>query len=404
MPTIKKQLLLLCLFTVLLLVAAQCGLTAGPAERQHQPATEDQRASISGAEPEIEAHEHEAETHAPKHELEAVELAPVNLAAGEKLQVVATTSIVADMVRQVGGDLIDLTRLLPLGTDPHTFEPTPRDLATVADAHVVFANGMGLEEFLDDMIDNAGGEAAVVYLSEGIDTRQFGTGEAHEHDGEGEAHEQEGEEVQLEGEAHEQEEPQHHDEKHEHETAEQEEEYHPQEGVDPHTWTTPANAVVFVHNIEQALSALDPANAARYAAKAEAYKAELEALDEWVKAQIETIPPENRELVTDHTIFGYYADRYGLEQIGAVIPSFSTSAEPSASELAELQDAIKNYDVKTIFVGTSVNPGLSQRLAEDTGTELLTLYTGSLGVEGSGVESYLDYIKYNTNTIVEGLK
>jgi manganese/iron transport system substrate-binding protein len=304
----------------------------------------------------------EVETGGHEHEDEPVRLTAVPLAESEKLKVIATTSIVADVVKNIGGDKIDLTTLLPVGTDPHGFDPAPADLAAVADAHVVFANGMGLEDFLDEMIKNAGGEAAVVQVSQGVEPRQLGTGQ------------------------------------------EQEEEEHHHEGADPHTWTSPANAIVFVHNIEHALSALDPANAESYAANAEAYETELEALDAWVKTQIDTIPLENRELVTDHAAFGYYADRYGLEQVGAVIPSFSSAAEPSAKDLAELEAAITEYEVKAIFVGTSVNPSLSERVANDTGVKLVTLYTGSLGTEGSGAETYLDYIRYNTEAIAEALK
>jgi ABC-type Zn uptake system ZnuABC Zn-binding protein ZnuA len=386
---------------VLLLVAAQCGAQPAPEAppAKVEPAAETQVQEQATAEDNAEAHDmdehaHEAEEHADeddheeehKHETESAELTSVPLADGEKLKVVATTSIVADIVRQVGGDMIDLTLLLPIGTDPHTFQPAPQDLVGVADAHLVVANGMGLEEFLDEMIENAGGEVAVVHVSHGIETRAFGEEEAHEHEGEDHEHE---------GDA-----PEDDDEAHEHE---REETHHHHEGADPHTWTTPANAVHFVHNIEHALGSLDPANSEAYEINAEAYEAELEELDEWVKGQIATIPAENRELVTDHTVFGYYADRYGLEQIGAVIPSTSTAAEPSAKELADLEDAIRAYEVKAMFVGNSVNPSLSKQVAEDTGTKLLTLYTGSLGTEGSGVETYVDYIKYNTNTIVEGL-
>jgi manganese/iron transport system substrate-binding protein len=298
-------------------------------------------------------------------EVNTPELAAVTLGDGQKLKVVATTSIVADIVRNVGGDKIDLTILLPTGTDPHTFDPAPGDLAAVADAYLVFANGMDLEDFLDEMIKNAGGEAAVVYVSQGVEPRQLNTGQEQE---------------------------------------QEEEEHHHSEGADPHTWTSPANAIVFVHNIEHALSALDPANAETYAANAEVYQAQLAELDAWVKKQIETIPLENRELVTDHTAFGYYADRYGLEQVGAVIPSFSSAAGPSAKDLADLEAAITEYEVKAIFVGTSVNPSLSERVANDTGVKLVPLYTGSLGTEGSGAETYLDYIRYNTEAIVEALK
>jgi ABC-type Zn uptake system ZnuABC Zn-binding protein ZnuA len=296
---------------------------------------------------------------------ESPKLAPVSLGAGEKLKVVATTNIVADIVRQVGGDMIDLTPLLPAGSDPHSFQVTPRDLANVAETQLVFANGMGLEAFLDEVLKNAGGEAALVQVSQGVEARGMETKEEHKEEAEEHAYNSD---------------------------------------VDPHTWTSPANVVIFVNNIEQALSALDPANAATYRANAENYRHQLAELDVWVKTQIETIPAENRKLVTDHAVFGYYADRYGLEQIGSVIPAITTAAEPSAKELADLENAIGEYKVKAVFVGNTVNPALSEQVAQDTGTRLLTLYTGSLGPAGSGVESYLDYIRYNTDTIVRGLK
>jgi manganese/iron transport system substrate-binding protein len=344
MFTKTKYLWILTTAAMLLLIAAQCGA---------QPPAEGKAAAEEERELDLNA---------------AIELAPVPLGDGEKLKVVATTSIVADIVSQVGGDMINLILLLPVGSDPHSFEATPRDLANVAEAHVVFANGLGLEEFLDEILENAGGEATTVHVSQGLEARQMGEGEAHEHEDD------------------------------------HEEEHHPHPGADPHAWMTPANATVFVHNIEHTLRTLDPARAEAYEANAEAYRAELEELDTWVKAQIESIPVENRELVTDHTVFGYYADRYGLEQIGAVIPAFSSATEPSAQELAELENVIKQYNVKAIFVGNTVNSTLSQRVADDTGTQLVTVYTGSLGPEGSGVESYVDYIKHNTNAIVEGLK
>jgi copper(I)-binding protein len=231
-------------------------------------------------------HDHEAhhgdetDAHDPmdEHDHGAVaQLAAADLADGQKLKVVATTNIVGDIVKQVGGDMIDLTVLLPPGTDPHTFEPSPRDLATVAEAHVVFANGMGLEAFLQDMIENAGGEAVIVHVSDGIELRQFGAGHAHEHGG--------------------------------------------HEGTDPHTWTSPVNVLVFVHNIDHALGALDPTHSDDYGKNSAAYEAELEELDSWVTTKIESVPPGNRKFVTDHTVFGYYADRYGLEQVwGRLFP------------------------------------------------------------------------------------
>ncbi len=295
------------------------------------------------------------------------DLSPIALKAGKKLKVVATTSIIANIVKNVGGDAIDLTLLLPVGTDPHTFDPAPKDLATVANADVIFANGLGLEAFLDEMLSNSGGRAMLIPVTEGIKLRQFT------------------DRLEKEGNRH-------------------NDEHNEADSVDPHVWTSPVNVLIFVDNIQRTLSALDPANANTYRANAAAYKTQLQELDAWVTEQIESIPPQNRKLVTDHTAFGYYADRYGLQQIGAVIPSFSTAAEPSAKDLAELEAAISNFKVKAIFVGVSVNPALSQQVAQDTGVNLLKLYTGSLGPAGSGVETYLDYIRYNTNTIVEGLK
>jgi ABC-type Zn uptake system ZnuABC Zn-binding protein ZnuA len=326
-----------------------------------------------------DAHKDEAnqpEEHEHKAEASLTNLAALDLAADQKLNVVATTTILGDIVEQVGGEMIDLTVLLPLGADPHTFQPTPRDLATVADAHAVFVIGMGLETFLSDMLEQAGGTAAIIYASEGVEPRELLA-----HEVEQERHidnEQPGESAVSDA--------------HEH------------LAVDPHVWTSPANVMIFVDNIERAFSSLDPANAAGYQANAKTYKSQLEALDSWIATQIDTIPPQNRKLVTDHVTFGYYADRYGLEQVGAVIPSFSTNAAPSAQELAQLESAVRDQKIKAVFVGNTVNPALAEQLAVDTGIRLLTLYTGSLGPAGSGVESYLDYMRYNTETIVKGLE
>lgn len=347
-----RAFLILILLLTFLLGAAQCG----------SQSTEAPAAPAS-----IEAeHDTYDEEQAPT-KAEGMALAPRSLGEGEKLRVVATNSLIADLIRQVGGDLIDLNLLIPVGTDPHAFQPTPGDVANVAKAHVLFANGLGLEEFLAELIENAGSEVPVVSLSEGVELRELGEGHGHEHEAGADDHAEPGD-------------------------------------VDPHTWTTPANAIIFVHNIEQTLSTLDPAHADTYTAHAEAYEAELVELDQWVQAQVETIPAENRKLVTDHTVFGYYADRYGLEQIGAVVPSFSTAAEPSAQELAALQDVIQAQRVKAIFVGNTISPDLEQRVAEDTGIRLVTLYAESLGPAGSGVETYLDYIRHNTTAIVEALR
>ncbi|MBN2390623.1 MAG: zinc ABC transporter substrate-binding protein [Anaerolineae bacterium] len=286
-------------------------------------------------------------------------------ARGDKLNVVATTTIVGDVVKQVGGDTVVLTVLLPVGTDPHTFDPSPQDMATVADAGVVFANGAGLEAFLDRLLENAGGDADVIHVSEGI---TFIETEHHKDEEESDADE------------------------------------HAHEGVDPHTWTDPNNVLQWVDNIEAALVRLDPAHAADYKANAEAYRAQLRDLDAWVREQVGAIPAENRKLVTDHETFAYFAQRYGFEQVGAIVPGYSTAAQPSAQDLAGLEDHIKTYGVKAVFVGSTVNPALAQRVAEDTGVKLISLYTGSLTEPGGEADSYLSYVKYNVGAMVEGLR
>jgi len=289
-------------------------------------------------------------------------LAPVQLSNGQRLNVIATTSIIGDLAKNVGGNKIALSVLVPPGTDPHGFTPTPQDAARMAGAHVILANGLGLEEFLTGLIENAGSHVPLVTLADGID-------------------------------------PHHADP-----TAAQNDHDHDHGGADPHVWMTPSNAVIMVQNIENALSALDPANAKTYSDNAAAYTARLETLDGWVQSQIDSIPQEKRLMVTDHNSFGYFANRYGLELVGAVVPAYSASAEPSAQELAQLQDAVVNRGAQAIFVGTTVNPVLAERLAQDTGVQLVPLYTGSLGEAGSGAESYIDFIRYNTTAIVNALK
>ena len=327
--------------------------------------------------------------------------------SSDGLKVVASTNIVGDVVAQVGGELIDLTVLFPVGADPHTFEPRPKDAAAISEADVVVVHGLHLEEALDSILDsNVNG--TLVHVAEGIEVLEF---VAHEHEGEeheseeehaheGEQHEGE-EEHAHEGEVHEGEgEHTHEDEDHE---AEEGHEHEHQDG-DPHTWTDPNNVMIWTQNITSALAEADPENAAKYQANAEAYIDELRELDSWIRAQVETIPAENRELVTDHLTFGYFADEYGFEQVGFVIPAISTSASTSSKELAELIDTITEHSVPAILVGTTVNPTLAEQVAKDTGVQIVYVYTGSLSEPGGEAESYFDFMRYNVNAIVEALR
>jgi ABC-type Zn uptake system ZnuABC Zn-binding protein ZnuA len=288
---------------------------------------------------------------------------PASLGAGEKPRVVATTNIVGDVVHQVGGDRIELITLMDIGIDPHSYVPTPSDSAAIHDAHIVFASGAGLESDLERVFASAGGDAMQVYLSDELQHRLMGGG-LEEADG-----------------------------GHEHDEGE----------IDPHVWFDVQNVIQWVSTVEQVLSALDPVNAAAYAANAASYTQYLEELDAWVEEQVSTIPEANRKLVTNHPSFGYLADRYGLEQVGAVYP-FSPSAEPSARDIALLEDAIREFGVPAVFAESTVNPKLAEQVADDTGVRLVPLYSGSLGGPGSGAETYIQLIRYDVSAIADALR
>jgi ABC-type Zn uptake system ZnuABC Zn-binding protein ZnuA len=283
-----------------------------------------------------------------------------------KIRVVATTTLVADVVGRISGDLVEVSVLLPVGADPHTYEATPQDAAKLAEAQLVFANGAGLEEFLTPLLKNAGGQAEVISVSDGIELL-----EAEEH---------------LDEAGH---------------TGEEENGH---TAGDPHTWFDPNNVILWAENIEKTLSALDPENSQLYAANSEKYRGELSDLDAWIRQQVAQIPEEDRKLVADHTSFTYFAARYGFEQVGAVIPSYSTLSQPSAQELAKLEDAIRDLGVKAIFVEQSVNPSLAQRVAQDTGIKLVPLYNGSLSGPDGPAATYIDFMRYNVGEITRALK
>jgi ABC-type Zn uptake system ZnuABC Zn-binding protein ZnuA len=278
-----------------------------------------------------------------------------------KLKVVATTTIVGDVVRNIGGEDIQLDVLLPAGVDVHSFQPTPQDIAKIAGADIIFANGVGLETFLQSMLQNAGSKAKVVSVSDGVKILKapdLPTSEA---------------------------------------TA-------ASAGGDPHTWFNPDNVVVWTQNIANALSESDPAHAENYSANAQKYQAQLKDLDTWIRGQISQIPEGNRQLVTDHDSFTYFADHYGFKLVGAVIPGYSSLAEPSAQDLARLEDAIRKLGVKAVFVGQTANPALSERVTQDTGIQLVTLYGEALSKSDGPAPTYLDFMRYNVKAIVDVLK
>jgi ABC-type Zn uptake system ZnuABC Zn-binding protein ZnuA len=296
------------------------------------------------------------------------ELSPVELAEGETLQVVATTNIVADVVLNIGGAEIELTTLLPVNADPHAFEPTPQDLKAVSNAHVIFINGLGLETFLEETLKNAGSGVPVISLSEGLDVLTFGEGLQHQDA-----------------------------------VSEASEEDHDHGAFDPHVWFDPTNVIAWAERVADTLTILDPGNSLLYETNAEAYRKQLQDLDEWIFTRTSSIPVENRKLVTDHRVFDYFARRYGFDVVGAVVPVYSSAAEPSAQEIAALQLKVQELGVKALFVGMTVNPKVVRAVVEDTGIEMIPLYTGSLSDPQGPAGSYIDFMKFNVNSIVDAL-
>jgi ABC-type Zn uptake system ZnuABC Zn-binding protein ZnuA len=279
----------------------------------------------------------------------------------DPIAVVATFSILGDLVQNVGGDAVDLTTIVQPGADAHTFEPVPQDADALAEADVIFANGLEFEPWLEDLYEAAGSGAAVVVVTDGIAPLPAG----------GLAEEDEAEHGEF----------------------------------DPHVWHDVANAVVIVESVRDALVAADPAHAAVYEANAQAYLARLQELDAWVVAEVAKLPEDRRKLVTSHDTFAYFAARYGFEVVGTALGAPSTEGgDPSAEEIAALVDTIEAAGVPAIFAENVSNPALMEAIAAEAGVALApTLYTDALGEPGSDGDTYERMIRANVTTIVTAL-
>lgn len=291
------------------------------------------------------------------------------------LNVVATTSILGDVVSQVGGDAIDLYVLIGRGQDPHSFEPTPKTLAAIESAEIIFTNGFGLEEsLLDDIEAAAGGE--VIAASRNIDPLSLDEDGGHAED--------------------------------EDEEEDHGEEYHDHGDVDPHVWFDPTNVMAWVDTIEKVLKEADPQNAGVYETRAAAYTGKLKELDTTIREQAASLPDDKRKLVTDHDVFSYFAEEYGFEIIGAVIPTMSGRAEVSARHLAGLVDLLRRENIGTIFIGATAGRSvrsLTNNLAAelDRDVQIVSILTGSLTKPGGAGDTYIDYMEYNIEKMFTAL-
>jgi zinc/manganese transport system substrate-binding protein/manganese/iron transport system substrate-binding protein len=267
-------------------------------------------------------------------------------ASGEApVRVVATTGQAADFARAVGGDRVAVTGLLAPNADPHEFEVRPDDVKALADADLVVRSGGDLDEWLDGALDSSGSDAPQITLADHVEIVDD----------------------------------------------------------DPHWWQDPGNAVAAVAALRDALAGADPAGAAAYRRNAAAYTRELAQLDERVRACIDRVPAAQRTLVTTHDALGYFARRYDIRVVGAVIPSRSTVAQPSAGEVAELVDTIRREGVRAVFAESSVNADVEAAIARDAGATVgRALWADTLGPADSDGATYVDSIASNTEALVDG--
>jgi ABC-type Zn uptake system ZnuABC Zn-binding protein ZnuA len=278
--------------------------------------------------------------------------------------ILASTTFLADIARNVAGDRLTVDSLLPVGADPHAYQPTPQDTAKIADSKLLIVNGMEYEHFLESLLENAGGERVIITASEGVEPR-------HSEEQAGEAESGAG---------------------------------HMHEAGDPHMWLDPNLVIIYVENIRDGLIAFDPQGEAVYRSNAEAYIAALKDLDAWIVEQTAQIPASRKLLITNHESLGYFAERYGFTIAGTVIESFSSGASPSAAQMTDLIGQIKASGAPAIFLDASDNEALARQIAEETGVRVVTdLHLESL-TDGAPAATYVDMMKHTVTLIVEALK
>ncbi len=271
--------------------------------------------------------------------------------AQHKPLVVATASIFADMAQQIAGDEVEVRTIVPIGGDPHVYEPTPGDARLVANADLILRNGLTFEGWINKLIANSGTKASVVTITEGIapiESAQY------------------------------------------------------KNSTDPHAWMDASLGLQYIENIKKALLNLYPEGASTFEFNYAIYRQQLEDMDRYIHEQIQRIPEQQRILITSHDAFRYYGRRYGI-RVEAVLGT-STDAEAQTADIIRLNKIIRESRISAIFVETTVNPRLIQQLAKDNKIRIGgNLYSDSIGDAQSPAPSYLDMLKYNTDTIVQAL-
>ena len=273
----------------------------------------------------------------------------------DRIKVVASFSILGDLVKNVGGDRIELATLVGPNGDAHVFSPTPADAKTLGAAKVVFVNGLGLEGWMTRLVKASGTKAPTIVASLGIRPRQM------------------------------------------------EDEDHPGKAVtDPHAWQSIANAKIYVANIREALSKVDPAGKSAYASNANAYLAKLDALEKEVRAAIAKIPADHRKIITTHDAFGYFGAAYGMAFIAP--EGISTDAEPSAKDVAKIIAQIRKQKIPAVFMENIADPRMMQQIAKESGAKIGgTLYSDALSKPDGPAGSYLDMMRNNVRELSKAL-
>ncbi|MDQ6910613.1 MAG: metal ABC transporter substrate-binding protein [Actinomycetota bacterium] len=268
--------------------------------------------------------------------------------SGDRLRVVTTTTQLTDFAKVVGGSDVVVYGVLKANVDPHDYEPSPADLQAIADADVIVENGIGIEKWLDKTVASASPHGAIVDTSKGVPV--------HDHD--------------------------------------------------PHIWHDPRNAKVMVANITSALEKAGPGRAATFQANEAAYDTELDRLDAEIAAEV--TPLTNKKIVTNHDAFAYFINRYGLDYVGAVIPSFDTQAELSARDVSDLVAKIRATGVRAVFSESSLPPKTAEAIAGEAGVKVVAghdaLYGDTLGPPGSDGATYLQMMRHNAREIVDNLR
>lgn len=272
----------------------------------------------------------------------------IPLRAQDKIQIVASFSILGDFARNVGGDRVNVTTLVGPSSDVHVYTPAPADAKKIADAKLVIINGLGLEGWLPRLVQSSGSRAAIVTATNGIAARKLGS------------------------------------------------------DADPHAWQSVVNAKIYVANIRDALIAAEQADAAAYRANADAYLAKLEALDREVREAVAQVPQARRKVISTHDAFGYFAAAYGIAFIAP--QGVSTESEPSARDIAAIIRQIKTEKIPAVFLENISDPRLMRRISAETGARIGgTLVSDSLTAENGDAPTYIDMVRHNIKALTSAL-